>query len=47
MKEKYVHEWIYKRNSNSKTISLLLPLDIPKLEKGNYVIKLYKLERDN
>jgi hypothetical protein len=46
MKETKVHEWIYRRKkSKAKTGVLRIPKEIiDKLEKGNYVIRIYKLE---
>lgn len=50
MKEEYIYEWIYKRRNSKRidAISFVLPRDFPKdkLVNGDYVVKLYKLERE-
>ena len=45
MKETKLHEWIYKRKSKeAKTGVLRIPKElIPKLDKGYYIIRIYKL----
>ena len=43
MREKYITEWIYKRRkSQAKQVPIRMPKTL-ELEKGDYIIKLYKL----
>jgi len=51
MKEVHICEWIYRKKTNDtkRLYSLRIPDDITKnrkFEKGNYLIKIYKLKSE-
>ena len=44
MKIELLNEFIYKKSNNTQNKNLRIPDNIKPLEKGSYLIKIYKLE---